>query len=216
MADIFQEVDEDVRRDKAMVLWRKYGIYVIIFCVAIVAGTAGRVGWREYKAARQAEESGRFVEAAKLLKEGNAAGAISSFQTLGADAATGYGVIARFQAAAARIDIDDKAGAVTAFDLIAADDTVDGIFRGLAKLQAVMLLIDDGATVDLNRRIDELLATDSNWRYSGLELQAVLMQRTGDLAGARAAFKALSEDAGAPDGMRNRAAQMLAALGGEG
>jgi hypothetical protein len=216
VADIFQEVDEDVRRDKAMGLWRKYGIYVIILCVAIVVGTAGRVGWREYKTALQAEESARFVMAEQLLQKGETAAAIASFQSLAAEASTGYGLIAKFQAAAARIEAGDSAGAVTAFDLIAADDGIDPIFRGLATLQAVMLLIDNGATQDLTRRIGDLVDGDLPWRYSGLEMQAVLKHRDGDMAGARAAFKALSEDAGAPDGMRGRAAQMLAALGGEG
>lgn len=216
VADIFQEVDEDVRRDKAMGLWRKYGIYVIILCVAIVVGTAGRVGWREYKTAQRAEESARFVMAEQLLQKGETAAAIASFQSLAAEASTGYGLIAKFQAAAARIEAGDSAGAMTAFDLIAADDGIDPIFRGLATLQAVMLLIDNGATQDLTRRIGDLVDGDSPWRYSGLEMQAVLKHRDGDIAGARAAFKALSEDAGAPDGMRGRAAQMLAALGGEG
>jgi len=215
VADIFQEVDEDVRRDKAMVLWRKYGIFVIIICVAIVIGTAGRVGWREYKTTQRTEESARYVVAQQLLTKGETAAAISSFQSLAADASTGYGVIAKFQAAAARIEAGDTAGAVTAFDLIAVDDGIDPIFRGLAGLQAVMLLIDGGGTEDLTRRIADLVATESSWRYSGLEMQAVLKHRDGDRAGARAAFKALSEDAGAPDGMRGRAAQMFAALGGE-
>jgi len=215
VADIFQEVDEDVRRDKAMALWRKYGSYVIIACVAIVVGTAGRVGWREYKAAQQAEESSHYVAAARMLEDGDAAGAITSFQALAADASTGYGVIAMFQGAAARIKAGDKAGALNAYDQIATDTDMDPIFQGLARLQAVMLLIDDGARDDLERRLGPLLADGSPWRYSGLEMQAVLQHREGDLAGARAAFKALSEDAAAPAGMRSRAAQMLAAFGGE-
>ena len=115
----------------------------------------------------------------------------------------------------ARVKTGDKAGAVIALDLIAADDGIDPIFRGLASLQAVMLLIDDGAAEDLRRRIAELVVEGSPWRYSGLEMQAILKHRDGDVNGARAAFKALSEDAGAPDSMRNRAAQMVAALGGE-
>ena len=204
MADIFQEVDEDVRRDKAMVLWRKYGSYVIIACVAVVLGTAGRVGWREYKTAQQAEESSRYVAAA-----------ISSFQSLAAEASTGYGVIAKFQAATARLKTGDNAGALNAYDQIATDSDMDPIFQGLAQLQAVMLLIDDGAKDDLERRLVPVMADGSPWRYSGLELQAVLKHREGDLAGARAAFKALSDDAAAPAGMRSRAAQMLAAFGEE-
>ncbi len=215
MADIFQEVDEDVRRDKAMALWRKYGSYVIIACVAIVLGTAGRVGWREYKAAQQAEESGRYVAAAQLLEKGDVAAAVTSFQSLAADASTGYGVIAKFQAATARLKSGDKTGALNAYDQIATGSGMDPIFQGLAQLQAVMLLIDDGAKDDLERRIAPLLADGSPWRYSGLELQAALKHREGDLAGARAAFKALSEDAAAPGGMRSRANQMLAAFGEE-
>ena len=213
MADIFQEVDEDVRRDKAMALWRKYGSYVIIVCVAIVLGTAGRVGWREYKAARQAEDSAHYMAASEMLEKGDTAGAIASFQTLAAEASTGYGVIALFQGAAARVKAGDKTGAVAAYDRIAANSDVDPIFRGLAQLQAVMLLIDDGAADDLKRRIAPLLADNAPWRYSAMEMQAILKHREGDVAGARAAFTALSKDAGAPAGIRNRASQMLAALG---
>ncbi len=215
MADIFQEVDEDVRRDKAMALWRKYGSYVVIACLAVVLGTAGRVGWREYKASQRAEESKQYVAAAQLLEKGDTAAAITSFQSLAADASTGYGVIAKFQAATARHKSGDKAGALNAYDQIATDSGMDPIFQGLAQLQAVMLLMDDGAKDDLERRLAPLTADASPWRYSGLELQAVLKHRDGDLAGARAAFKALSEDAAAPAGMRSRANQMLAAFGEE-
>ncbi|MDE0943095.1 MAG: tetratricopeptide repeat protein [Alphaproteobacteria bacterium] len=216
MADIFQEVDEDVRRDKAVVLWRKFGIYVIIACVAVVVGTAGRVGWREYKIAQRAEDSGRYVAAIQLMDSGDTAGAIASFQSLSADASTGYGVIARFQGAAARVKSGDKNGAVILYDKMAADDGVDPIFQGLAQLQAIMLLIDDGAAEDLRQRLTPLLVDGTPWRYSALEMQAVLKHRDGDTAAARAAFKALSEDAAAPKGMRSRATQMLAAYGEKG
>ncbi|MBT3330014.1 MAG: tetratricopeptide repeat protein [Rhodospirillaceae bacterium] len=216
MADIFQEVDEDVRRDKAMAIWRKYGTYLIIACVAIVVGTAGRVGWREYKAAQRAEDSGRYVAAIQLMDKGDTAAAITSFQSLSADASTGYGVIARFQGAAARVKSGDKNGAVVLYDKMAIDDDLDPIFQGLAQLQAIMLLIDDGAAEDLDRRLTPLLVDGASWRYSALEMQAVLKHRDGDTAGARAAFKALSEDAGAPKGMRSRATQMLLTYGGEG
>ena len=215
MADIFQEVDEEIRRDKAKVLWRKYGVYVIIVCVGIVLGTAGRVIWQEYKATQQSEESGRYIVAKKLLDKGNAAEALSSFQSLASEANTGYGVVAKFQAVIARVKTGDKAGAVVDLDLIAVDNEIDPIYRGLARLQAVMLLIDDGDSEDLRRRITNLLEKGSTWRYSGLEMRAILKFRDGDIEGSRSEFKALSEDAGAPTSMRNRASQMLAALGGE-
>jgi hypothetical protein len=46
------------------------------------------------------------------------------------------------------------------------------------------------------------------------ELLAVLMIQQGDKDGARKALAALSDDATAPEGVRARAAEMLAALDG--
>jgi hypothetical protein len=48
------------------------------------------------------------------------------------------------------------------------------------------------------------------------ELLAVLMIQEGDKVGARKALERLSDDAAAPAGVRARASEMLAALGGEG
>ena len=43
MADIFREVDEEVRRDKALEFWSKYQNYLIGLAIVIVLATAG---WR--------------------------------------------------------------------------------------------------------------------------------------------------------------------------
>lgn len=40
MSDIFQEVEEDVRRERYEKLWKKYGNYIIALAVLIVAGVA--------------------------------------------------------------------------------------------------------------------------------------------------------------------------------
>ena len=48
VADIFQEVDEEVRRDQASLYWKKYGRYVIAVLVAIILGTAAHVRITSY------------------------------------------------------------------------------------------------------------------------------------------------------------------------
>ena len=45
MADIFQEVDEEVRREQLKKLWDRYGNLLIAGCILIVAAVAG---WRGY------------------------------------------------------------------------------------------------------------------------------------------------------------------------
>ena len=45
MADIFQEVDEEVRREQLKKLWERYGNLIIAACVLVVVGVGA---WRGY------------------------------------------------------------------------------------------------------------------------------------------------------------------------
>ena len=46
MADIFHEVDEEVRREQLKKLWERYSIHFIALAVLIVAAVGG---WRGYE-----------------------------------------------------------------------------------------------------------------------------------------------------------------------
>ena len=46
MADIFHEVDEEVRRERLKKLWDRYSIYIIALAVLIVAAIGA---WRAYE-----------------------------------------------------------------------------------------------------------------------------------------------------------------------
>ncbi len=52
------------------------------------------------------------------------------------------------------------------------------------------------------------------WRYSGLELTAVLAAKSGDKARATELYRKLADDPEALAAIRARAAEMLAALAG--
>jgi hypothetical protein len=212
VADIFQEVDEEVRKDKAALLWKKYGVYVIIACVALVVGTASRVAWREYKAAERLEEAGRFAEAQQLVANGKSAEAITALQALSNDASTGYSAVAAFHEAQARATSGDLTGAVEVYDKLADDDDAGTALQQLARVLAAMVLLDgdDGAAV--TQRLAPLMADDNPWRFLARELTAAQKHRHGDIDGARADYKALSEDAATPGGVRGRAQEMLSAM----
>ena len=83
MGDIFQEVEEEVRRDRYSKLWKDYGGYIIAAAVALVLGTTASVGWQEYTAQRQQDDSDRFVAAAALSVEGKELEAAEAFRVLG-------------------------------------------------------------------------------------------------------------------------------------
>lgn len=215
MSDIFREVDEEVRKDKAVELWKKYGSYVVIACVAVVLGTGGRVAWREYQESNRLAESQRFVAAIQTA-ESDATAALHDFESLAGDASTGYAVLAGFQEARLRADSGDKTGAVAVYQRIADDGSAGDELRDLARLYAVMLEIDTAPVEALEQRLAPLLADGGPWRASARELTAVLRLREGDRQAALSIFEELSQDPGVPQGIRARAQEMQAALGAQG
>ena len=68
MADIFHEVDEEVRREQLKKLWDRYSIYLIAVAVLIVVGITGWRGY-EYWVAKRAAAAGAAFEAAITLSE---------------------------------------------------------------------------------------------------------------------------------------------------
>ena len=214
MADIFQEVDEDVRRDKQSELWAKYGKVVIAAAVAIIVVTAGTVSWREYSKNRQLEAGGQFAVAKALVSAAKDAEAAKAFAALAADADKGYAWIARLEEAAALARSGDVEAALGIYDALAADSGVDESFRQLAALHAASYLLDRGDSDGARTRLKGLTEAASPWRHSARELQALVAMAEGNTEEAGKVFKALSEDATAPRGARARATEMLAALGG--
>lgn len=216
MAEIFQEVDEDVRRERYEKLWKKYGSYLIGAVLGIILATVAGVGWQKYQTSQREAEGKRFAAALALAREGRSAEAANAFMALAADAGAGYRVLARLQAAAALRAAGDVDGAVVAYDAVAADSGAGQALRDLAVLLAVQNLMDRAAPAELERRLEPLLAEGNSWRFSARELAALVALKSGDVTRAREGFAALADDPAAPAGVRARAAEMLAASGTAG
>lgn len=212
MADIFQEVDEELRRDKAAEFWARYGRYIIALVVFVVAATAAYVGWKEYRLQQQTAYGERFAVALSLIQEKKPADALEALGGLAQDASAGYATLARFRAAAIKTGQGDRDGAAAIYDAIAKDSAVDPLYARLADLYYVMAMLETGEPVALAGRLEPLLAADGPWRFSARELAALLALRTGDVAKARENYTKLADDQKTPAGIRARAAELLRAL----
>ena len=214
MAEIFREVDEDVRKQRYLKLWKQYGAYAIAFAVVIAVAIAGGVGWDRYQQSEREADSLRFGQALQLTQEGRHAEAAAAFAELGDGATAGYRTLARFQEASALARAGDSAAAVAVYDGIASDGGAEDALRDLARLLAVMRLLDIAGADELDARLAPLLGEEAVWRYSARELSGLVARKRGEVAEAREIFSALAADPEAPTGMRARAAEMFAVLGG--
>lgn len=214
MADIFQEVEEDVRRERIQQLWKRYANYIYAACFAVIAVTVGVVGWREYQRSQNEKQAERFLQAIEQAGRGETDPAKAAFASLAKDGSAGYATLARLQEAALLAKAGDAAGAVRQYEAIAADSRADQVFRDLAVLLIVQDTIDTGDPAQLQNRLQPLMGDKSPWRYSATELAALIAKRTGDAAKAKELYTKLADDLTAPSGMRARATEMLAIIGG--
>lgn len=212
MADIFKEVDEELRRDQAEKLWKKYGRYVIAVAALVVLAVAGLQLWRTYELDRRQELSDRYAAALELAADGDTTGALDVLGAISDASASGYPGLAALEQARLRAESGDTAGAIAIWDRIAADSSLGEGFRGAATLLSVLHQMDEGDPAELRGRLAPLAAEGRPYRASANELLAVLALRDGDRAGAQALYERIVDDPEAPAGLRNRAAQMLAAI----
>jgi len=209
-----REVDEAVRQERWLTLWKQYGAYAIGAAVAIVIGTAAGVGWREWQAHQREEEARRYATAVQLLQAEQPAEAAEAFRALAEDTGSGYSVLARLRAAGALGAAGEDAAGDQLLEGLATSDDVGRLYRDLGSLLTVQRQFAGSDPENLAARLERLAEGDGPWRYSALELEALARMRAGDHAAAREILTELVRDPAAPPALGRRATELLALLGG--
>ena len=115
MSDIFQEVDEEVRRDKAAEFWKKYQNLILAGAAVIVLASGGFRYW-QYEREKAAQAAGdQFQAALTALEGGKLDEARAGFDKLAAEAPSGYRALAQMAAAGTKAQ-SDPPGAAAAFE----------------------------------------------------------------------------------------------------
>jgi len=212
VSDIFQEVDEEVRREQLRKMWERYGKYIIAACVLVVAAVAG---WRfyEWNEAKKAAEAGAQFEAAiALVNEGKNQEAEEAFGKIatGSTATSTYRMLARFREAGELARRDPKA-AVALYDQLAADRGNGQVLQDLATVRAGMILVDTAPYAELRQRLEPLTAQDRAFRHSARSALALSAWKASDTTALRRWTDMILADPETPPGARGQV-QMLLAL----
>jgi hypothetical protein len=203
LADIFHEVDEAVRRERLEKIWQRYGTYIVVAAVLLIAAVGGWRGY-DYLQRQKAQEAGAQFEAAMTLAEaGKHQEAADAFAKVAKEGAGGYTMLARLREAAELAPRDAKA-AVAAFDALAADAGIGQRFQDLAALRAGFLLVDTAPLNDMTRRLEPIAAAGRTFRHSARELLALSAWRANDSAAARRFAEQIIADAETPAAIRSR------------
>jgi hypothetical protein len=210
VSDIFDEVDEEVRREQLKKLWERYHNYIIAGAVAIVLAVGAWRGYQYWQARLAAEAGAAYDAADQLAAQGKHDEAETAFAKLATDSTAGYRLLAQLREAAEMAERDPKA-AVAAYDRIAGETTGQPLVSGLATIRAALLLVDTAPLSEMTQRLDAATQPNSPYRHTARELLALSAWRNHDLTAARRWIDAAKGDPEAPPNLRSRM-DMLAAL----
>jgi hypothetical protein len=211
VSEIFDEVDEEVRREQLKKLWDKYSIYIIAAAVLVVAAVGGWRGYQYLEAKKAAEAGAAFNKAVELSEQNKHSEAEAAFADLAAKAPAGYRMLARFRLAAEAASRDPKAGAKI-FDELAADRSIGTEQQELARIRAAGLLVDTAPYSEMLQRLQSETAPGATFRHVARELLALSAFRANDSAATRQWLDQIALDADTPPSLRSRAEALQALL----
>lgn len=203
------EVSEEVRRDRLYALLRRYG-WIGIAVVLLLVGGAAFTEWRAAQQRTAAQAFGDALNAALAAED--PADRAAALAAVPVDAA-GAPLVALLTAGEAQ-GADQIDAAADSLRGIVNDAETPDMYRQLAALKLAMLLT--GAdTVDERRTLLEgISAPGAPFALLAREQLAMIEAETGNVEAAIATLTELMQNNAVSPGLRQRASQLIVALGG--
>ena len=206
MADIFDEIDEELKKDKAQLLWARYGKFVIAAVAAVILAVGSAQGFKAWKTKR-AETAANAYQLAVDSDD-----VVASLSQAMADLTDGYEMLAQFHMAAAKAADGDSDGAVADYMMLAESKAIKPLYQQAALLLAVMNAPDGTDPKQSQDQLAPLTATPGPWQGLALEQSAALDLEKSDPAAALEKFASILGLAELSPELRQRASQLVTIL----
>ncbi len=221
MVDIFDEVSDDLRTERAIALAKRYGGLLILACILVLLAVAGQQIWQSYQAKLNGKAASAYlaltgpIDAAQgNLTTGQKTADASALGHFAANAPEGYKTLARLRAAALYADAGQDGQAEALWTGVAQDTGASPLLRGLANLLWAQHALGTAPDAEVLKRLQPLTSEQNAFHGLAQETQALLYLHQGNTSLAKALFSQIASDPQVPEGVRNRAYGLLAKLNG--
>jgi hypothetical protein len=202
-----REVDEELRREQVVDVWKNYGRWIIAAVIGGLAIFAGVLGWNYWSHSKAEAQSVKLQGIYDSLTAGKSAEAQAPLADLAATGAPGARSIAKLLQANQLVEAGKVKEGAALFGDIANDGSLTQPVRDLALIRQTFVTFDTLASQTVIDRMKPLATKESAWLGSAGELVALAYLRLNKPAEARAMFKLIAESENVPDTIRQRAVQ---------
>ena len=206
--EFIREVDDELRREQALTIWKKYGRWIIGLVVAGLALFAAYLWWQNDRETKRGIEGEQLSTALDDLAAGKNDTAKAELDKLATAQSSGVAVSAKLTGAALALSKGDIKSASATYGAIAADAGLDQPYRDLALVRQTAAEFDTMTPEDVVARLKPLAAPGNPWFGSAGEMVGIAYLKMGknDLAGAM--FAAVAKDKDVPESIRARVVQL--------
>ncbi|GGH04126.1 MAG TPA: hypothetical protein DF715_02860 [Oceanicaulis sp.] len=214
MVDVFDEVEEELRKERYMQMLRSWGPWVLGAAVAVIAGVAGYQGWRAWQDSQSAQASAQFAEARALHEAGQTAEAADAYALLVSEGPRGYATLSLLHQAALASEAGNNEEAARLYEEAGQRSPV-ALIRDLARYQSAVAGFDSLSSDDLALRLDPLVSGGGGFALLSRELIGAAALRDERWAEARRHYEFVQLSIDASEAMRTRARDALAVIARE-
>jgi hypothetical protein len=205
------EVTEEVRRDRLFMMLKRYGWIGGLAVVLIVGGAA----WNEYNKSKELAASQKLGdEMIAALSSDDEAARADALSAISAETPGGAAILAMLQAGALA-EAGKPVEAVARLQEIALNADLPLIYRHIASFKALGLQQDSLSIDERRLQFEALAQPGAPLALLASEQMALLDVEAGDVDAAIDRLKAIVEDAGVTADLKERATQVIVALGGQ-
>ena len=211
--EFIREVDDELRREQALTIWKRYGRWISGLVVGGLALFAGYLWWQNDRETKLGVEGEQLSVAMGELSAGKTDAVKPQLDTLATSKSAGVAVAAKLTNAALLLNKGDNKGAAAAFGVIAADTTLDQPYRDLALVRQTAAEFDMMTPEAVIARLKPLAIKGNPWFGSAGEMVGISYLRKGQNDLAAAMFGAVAKDETVPETIRSRVVQLAGILG---
>ena len=176
MADIFDEVSEELKQDQLKQIWNKYSKYIISVAFILFISVLGYFFYEKWRLEKIEVSSSQFFSGIEKLEKKEFLSSIEIFSKNVDQAHQGYKTLSLFGIAEANFKIGKVDEMILNYKSIYENQNIDVYYRDLARLLSVMK--DNVSSFEIQKKIlDPILNSPSKLQLLAAELEIMLLIR---------------------------------------